>query len=127
MENIVAILVLGGILLLRYVARSLSVGKSNEKGPVLGDEFPTIEVLHPGETIIVDKVEPVRYAPAAKALPKSKAQLAESAGRRPNPTVAPQPEKPEEKKEKQGKLVVLNSKSDAKRAFLYSEIFNRKY
>ena len=67
MENIVAILVLGGILLLRYVARSLSVGKSNEKGPVLGDEFPTIEVLQPGETVIVDKVEPVRYALAAKA------------------------------------------------------------
>ena len=127
MENIVAILVLGGILLLRYVARSLSVGKSNEKGPVLGDEFPTIEVLQPGETVAVDNFGPTRPAPAAKAVPKSKAQLAESAGRRPNPTVAPQPEKPEEKKEKQGKLVVLNSKSDAKRAFLYSEIFNRKY
>ena len=127
MENIVAILVLGGILLLRYVARSLSVGKANEKGPVLGDEFPTIEVLQPGETVIVDKVEPVRYAPAAKVAPKSKAQLVESAGRRPTPTVAPQSANPEEKKEKHGKLVTLNSKSDAKRAFLYSEIFNRKY
>lgn len=127
MENIVAILVLGGILLLRYVARSLSVGKSNEKGPVLGDEFPTIEVLQPRETVIVDKVEPVRYAPAAKAVPKSKAQLAESAGRRSTPTVAPQSAKPEEKKEKHGKFVTLNSKSEAKRAFLYSEIFNRKY
>jgi hypothetical protein len=127
MENIVAILVLGGILLLRYVARSLSVGKSNEKGPVLGDEFPAIEILQPGETVIVDKVEPVRYAPAAKAVSKSKAQLAESAGRRSTPTVAPQSAKPEEKKEKHGKLVTLNSKSEAKRAFLYSEIFNRKY
>ena len=43
------------------------------------------------------------------------------------PTAFAAEAKPEEKKEKQGKLVVLNSKSDAKRAFLYSEIFNRKY
>ena len=127
MEEIVTILVVGGFLLLKYVVRSLSVGKSNEKGPVLGDEFPAIEILQPGETVAVDNFGPTRPAPAAKAVPKSKAQSVESAGRRSTPTVAPQSAKPEEKKEKHGKLVTLNSKSEAKRAFLYSEIFNRKY
>ena len=127
MEEIVTILVVGGFLLLKYVVRSLSVGKPNEKGTVFGETFPTIEILQPGETITVDNVAPTRSAPAAKAAPKSKAQLTENAGRRSTPTVASLSAMPEEKKEKHGKLVTLNSKSEAKRAFLYSEIFNRKY
>ena len=128
-EKIVVILAIGGVLLLKYVVRSLSVGKPNENGPVLGDAFPTIEVMQPEEPVTVNRPEQMRSAmpSTAKVVSKSKSQLIGNVGRPSNPTAVPQSASSDEKKEKHGKLVALNSKSETKRAFIYSEIFNRKY
>jgi outer membrane biosynthesis protein TonB len=87
-----------------------------EQPEVLGDEFPPIE---PFEEIftVQQPVEPVQ-----KPKPKP---LKREAIHRPQAHVRPEAAPAEApKKESQ---YAIKSKSDAKRAIIYSEIFNRKY
>ena len=123
METVISLLVLGAIYLVMFVMRSLSTPQGEEGGkPVFGEGFPTIEVLQPEtETKTVATGAPTVSAPAAPVVQKDR-----MANRLSHVDSSAQPAKKEEPV-KHGRLVALNSKSDAKRAFIYSEIFNRKY
>ena len=114
---------------------------------IFGEGFPTIEVLEPEheqepepkpvfESKPEPKPEPKVEIPRPLAVPKVYTM--------PKPQVKPAPAVERvamavpqtsvqvhsfetEEPVKHMRLVALNSKSDAKRAFIYSEIFNRKY
>ncbi len=125
MGSIVSILVVGAIYLVVYVVKSLGTAPGNDGGKPFGESFPTIEILEP---------EKAGHAPA----PASAVAAPKRPARKPGPQrhsvqgpvqvaapSAPKKENPEPGRKE--RLVKLGSKSDAKRAFLYSEIFNRKY
>lgn len=117
MVSMFIIVVSVAIYLLIYIARNFaSAPKEFEQG--FGENFPTVEILEPVLEEPV-KAEPavVQHAPAKVAVQK-----------RPDVDRSPQTRSPEVPvSAKKERLVRLDSKSEAKRAFLYSEIFNRKY
>lgn len=117
MGSLVSLLVLGAIYAITYVVKNLG-GK--EDGRSFGESFPTIEVLEPElpEATAVQQ-HPVVERHAAPA--KSRTRVNEPSLRVVAPAVK------EEKQGKRERLVKIGNKSEAKRAFLYSEIFNRKY
>lgn len=116
MSSIVSILVLGAIYSIIFVVKSLRSNPEKGNGSVFNEGFPVIEVLEP---------ETEYTSPVASAKEfKEKAECVERAPQTVEPGVA---ERETDEKAGDGRLVKLNSKSDAKRAFLYSEIFNRKY
>lgn len=125
METIISLLLFGAIYSIVYVAKSLS-GKpgGNGREPFFGEEFPTIEILEPEQEQPFAEPEPI-LQPVAKSLPEPPKQRRKPVDRSPQ-TSAPSATKTIGV-EKKKRLVELNSKSDAKRAFIYSEIFNRKY
>lgn len=89
-----------------------------EQPEVLGDEFPPIEPIEEIFTM-QQPVEPVQK-PKPQQRPSAHRPVTPSAASA-RPATAPA-EAP--KKESQ---YAIKSKSDAKRAIIYSEIFNRKY
>lgn len=124
METIISLLVLGAVYLISYVMKSLSASQGEEGGkPVFGEGFPTIEVLKPespaspvaSDTVAtpIRRVEPA-VTPKRVSTPLPQAENANKNLKNENCT-------------KKERLVALKSKSDAKRAFIYSEIFDRKY
>ena len=138
MGSLVSLLVLGAIYSIVYVVKNLSSSRSEGKR-VFGESFPEVEVLEPVPA-------PEFVAPAPEKTSKKRASRAKqkrpwSGGTsesipQPQPDTRPVrpvaadkrvPEKNEEEVVVEERLVRLGSKSEAKRAFLYSEIFNRKY
>ena len=117
MGSIVAILVFGAIYSIVYVVKSLASSPGEDK-QVFGESFPTVGILEPVQEE-PDGAEPavVMTAPASKT--KQKKPVVDRAPQT-KPAVLLEPEKKE-------RLVKLAGKTEAKRAFLYSEIFNRKY
>ena len=108
-----------------YVVKRLSPPQDGGK-QVFGEAFPEIEMPEP---------QPEYVAPAREAAPEGRSSKPE---RKPRGASQPQPVRPvaaeeaafDKKEEKQatGKpLVRLGNKSEAKKAFIYSEIFKRKY
>lgn len=124
METIISLLVLGAVYLISYVMKSLSASQGEEGGkPVFGEGFPTIEVLKPESS-----ASPV--APDAVATPIRRVEPAVTPKRVSTPLPQAENANKNLKNEnctKKERLVALKSKSDAKRAFIYSEIFDRKY
>ena len=125
METVISLLVLGAIYLISYVMKSLSATQGEEGGkPILGEGFPTIEVLQPEtETKATTPCVPKKTtvpAPHVEAENRTVTRLSQV-------DTKLQTLKKDETPVKHERLVALNSKSDAKRAFIYSEIFNRKY
>ena len=134
MGSLVSLLLLGAIYSIVYVVKTLRTTPEKDGGQLFGESFPTIEVLEPEqERESVFPVEPSVAEPAASpaATPKVRARhRGASAGRPSNSVQAMAQEKKDtglESVPRHGAAVKLNSKSEAKRAFLYSEIFNRKY
>ena len=152
METIVSLLVLGAIYLVSYVMKSLSASPGEEGGKsIFGEGFPTIEVLEPEQEyeheqeplpVPEPKPEPMfepqprievprpTVVPKAYSAPTPRAEYVPAIER--TTTVLSQTSVPAqametEKPARRERLVALNSKSEAKRAFIYSEIFNRKY
>lgn len=122
------------ISLLMYVMKTLRTTPEKDGGQLFGESFPTIELLEPEqEKESVFPVEPPVIQPVASpaATPKVKAPHRGASSRHPsNPVQTMAQEKRDtglESVPRHGAAVKLNSKSEAKRAFLYSEIFNRKY
>ena len=119
MESILSLLLIGAIYSVVYVVKSLRTPADKSGAPVFGEAFPTIEVLEPERT---DAPAPqpakAEYRPVT-AMPRKKSDGM--------PLHAVAPAIAEEKPEKRERLVRIGNKSEAKRAFLYSEIFNRKY
>ena len=136
MGSLVSLLVLGAIYSIVYVVKNLSSSRSEGKR-VFGESFPEVEVLEPAPEFVAPAPEKTSKKRASRA----KQKRAWSGGTsesipQPQPDTRPVrpvaadkrvPEKNEEEVVVEEHLVRLGSKSEAKRAFLYSEIFNRKY
>lgn len=136
MGSIVSLLVLGAIYSIVYVVKNL--GSSTGEGKqVFGESFPEVEVLEPAPV-------PEFVAPAPEKTSKKRSSRAKqkrvwngsASGTVPQPqprpvqpvaAEMPVPEKSEGEAAAKERLVRLHGKSEAKRAFIYSEIFNRKY
>ena len=125
MEEIIPILAISVIYFVVYVVRNLSPSRKDAAGEerTFGESFPTVEILEPAQDASGHvAVSPKRrrqasvaggYDATATSVQKEKAAA-----------VAKEPVAP---KESHTRAVPLSTKSDAKRAFIYSEIFNRKY
>ncbi|MBO7238867.1 MAG: hypothetical protein J6V23_00095 [Bacteroidaceae bacterium] len=117
MSSIVSILVLGAIYSIIFVVKSLRSNPEKGNGSVFNEGFPVIEVLEPETEYTAPVTSTKEFKEKAECVTTCAPQTVE-------PGVA---ERETDEKAGDGRLVKLNSKSDAKRAFLYSEIFNRKY
>lgn len=129
MGSLVSLLVLGAIYSIVYVVKKLAPPMDGEK-QVFGEAFPEIEMPEP---------QPEYVAPAREAAPEghpSKPERKPRGASQPQPQ--PQPVRPvaaeetafdknEEKQATGERFVRLGNKSEAKKAFIYSEIFKRKY
>lgn len=118
MEYVISVVAFVIVSSLFYVVRSL-VSRPDVKGkPVLGEAFPRIDVLEP--------------LPAKNSAPLlSKPALQPNAAEETKEVVPVQEpvaaikEKP--KSHKKPDRISLSDKSEAKKAFIYSEVFKRKY
>lgn len=116
MEEILQILIFVGAMVIAVVGQNTK----NKKKPtttspqeVLEDMFPDIETDQ--ETPIAEP----QPAPQTKPVFKRKPRMASTPPQPPQTTV-PQPQKEKQK-------ISLSNREEARRAFIYSEIFNRKY
>ena len=116
MEEIIQILIFVGAMVIAVVgqnAKNKKKPKTASPQEVLEDMFPEIEV---------DQEAPIAEPqPTSKPKPvfKRKPHMA-SISPEPIQTTVSQPPKEKEK-------ISLNNRKEARRAFIYSEIFNRKY
>jgi hypothetical protein len=125
MGSLISLLVLGAIYSIVYVVKRLSPPQDGGK-QVFGEAFPEIEMQEP---------QPEYVAPAREAVPErhpSKPERKHRGASQPQPVrpVAAEEaafDKNEEKQATEKPLVRLGNKSEAKKAFIYSEIFKRKY
>ena len=123
MESIISILIFGAVYLIVYVIKNLGSAPAKADGKrAVGENFPPIEVLEPQQEYSVPEspVSVARHVDAARQRNTGAPQKAPAA-------VSSAPEKKTEAAARKERLVKLENKADAKRAFLYSEIFNRKY
>ena len=125
MGSLVSLLVLGAIYSIVYVVKKLAPPMDGGK-QVFGEAFPEIEIPEP---------QPEYVAPARAAAPEGHPSKPE---RKPRGASQPHPVRPvaaeeaafdknEEKQAAGERFVRLGNKSEAKKAFIYSEIFKRKY
>ena len=125
MGSLISLLVLGAIYSIVYVVKRLSPPQDGEK-QVFGEAFPEIEMPEP---------QPEYVVLAREVAPEGHPSKPE---RKPRGASQPQPVRPvaagdeafdkNDGKQTAGKpLVHLGNKSEAKKAFIYSEIFKRKY
>ena len=116
MEEIIQILIFVGAMAIAVVgqnAKNKKKSKTTSPQEVLEDMFPEIEIDQ--ETAIAEP----QPAPKPKPVFKRKPRMAPVSPEPTQPTVS-QPAKEKEK-------ISLNNRKEARRAFIYSEIFNRKY
>ena len=116
MEEFIQILIFVGAMVIAVVgqnAKNKKKPKTASPQEVLEDMFPEIEVDQ--ETPIAEP----QPAPKPKPAFKRKPRMASISPEPTQPTVS-QPPKEKEK-------ISLNNRKEARRAFIYSEIFNRKY
>ena len=96
-------------------------GKDGDAGakPFIGEVFPQIEPLLPMEQGVEEK-------PVSKGFFKKSPEMAVHGAEQ--SVALPKMVQPVVKEEKNRfEKVVMKNRSDAKKAFIYSEIFNRKY
>lgn len=110
------------------VMRKLSSTEtSDNKLPrgIMGDDFPTIEPMEEDEPFVMEQPQPKNNKKAVQELfTNMSASAAKKATATTSATVAePFDDAPIAKKEH----FAIKTKSDAKKAIIYSEIFNRKY
>lgn len=124
MGSLVSLLVLGAIYSVVYVVKNLG-GKEDARP--FGESFPTIDVLEPEtgtetwtEAPAMQVVSPTRNVETQRVRKKE-------AGNAPQTIAVETPENNVPEPVREGRLVKIGNKSEAKRAFIYSEIFNRKY
>lgn len=118
MESIIAIVILGIVYSIVFTLRSAMSKNADVKArPVMQEAFPQIEILESEEPAdnVTQVVEQTRVGKAA-----SRGAISVN---RPL-AVSETSSIPFQSKEKRFRL---KGKTEAKRAFIYSEIFNRKY
>ena len=127
MGSLVSLLLFGAIYAVVYVVKNLAPSGGKD-AKVFGEAFPEIEMPEP---------QPEYVAPARDAAPEGRSSKPERK-RRGASQPQPQPVRPvaaeeaafdknEEKQATGERFVRLGNKSEAKKAFIYSEIFKRKY
>lgn len=104
---------------IRHMTPSETGGNKLPRG-VMGEAFPTIEPVEEKEPLSWSGRAPERGKTVCRLHAPCKASVAPSAA------VAPSPA-PKEAPAAQKERFAIKTKSDAKRAIIYSEIFNRKY
>ena len=117
MDEIIQILVFAGAMIVSVVIQSAK----NKKKPktvspqeVLEDMFPDLKEFQEEASVEAEPVQPVVVPPKRKPFKaKAKPEPPEQAVSAP---ASPKTDK-----------IRLNSRQEARRAFIYSEIFNRKY
>ena len=115
MEEFIQIIIFVGAMVIAVIGQNAkSKKKPMDASPqeVLEDMFPEIE-LQEDETMVAPTPAP---APVRKK-PRKKT----------TPNVMKTPVEPPQEASKQEKKISLNSREKARQAFIYSEIFNRKY
>lgn len=142
MEAVLFIVVAAFLYSMLHVVKSLASKDAGvDAKPVAGEVFPTIEVFNEEPEVVAPSIpEPKRkrglrplavpppevVAPSIPEPPKRKNGLRPSAAT--PPPVDGGDEKPEHAEQSvNGKLARLSERSEAKTAFIYSELFNRKY
>lgn len=123
MVSIVSIVVLIAVYsLIAIVKVILSKDGGVEAKPAMGEAFPEIEHLEPEETFekpsIVENIGKKSKVRDFAKLSDNRTLSFESDAEAPEPVSS--------ERRNSGK-VIMKSKSEAKRAFIYSEVFNRKY
>ena len=117
MEEIIQILIFVGAMVIAVVGKSAKDKKKPmvpSPEEVLEDMFPDIGNQHPEEA--VPQAQPVRSSSFKRTSKKKRTSFVE-------------PQQPSACKEtsKHTDKIRLNARSEARKAFIYSEIFNRKY
>lgn len=116
MDEIIQILIFAGAMIFSVIVQSAKKKKQEKPSPqeVLEEVFPELEEfpkdMPTGEQPIQKPVSPPKRKPF-------KPQI------KPEPIKPVMPSTPAKKQSK----VRLNNREEARRAFIYSEIFNRKY
>ena len=124
MGSLVSLLVLGAIYAVVYVVKNLAPSGGKD-AKVFGEEFPEVEVLEPQPEFVAPM--PGKSAEKRSSKTRQKRDGASKPVSQPQPVHPVEEGKDDKKPASEGRLVRLNNKSEAKRAFIYSEIFNRKY
>lgn len=123
MELLLTLLLVGVayvVFVIRHMTPSETGGNKLPRG-VMGEAFPTIEPVEEEESFVVEQPRPRKRKNSAPApRPVQKASVAPSAAVTQSPA-------PKEAPAAQKERFAIKTKSDAKRAIIYSEIFNRKY
>lgn len=109
--------------------KNATSGKANKPSP-LGEQFPAIEVFNEAsEEKKPQLVSKVNNVSTSENIGGIMSQLLSKNNKKEKKTAEPSAVKKEDIKEqpKQHGRYAIIGKSEAKRAFIYSEIFNRKY
>lgn len=129
MESVISIVVVIAIYSLIAIVKTLLFNSGGvEAKPIMEEAFPTVEHIEPEEQPAEEPVvsEPVVQRPfetSPKIVVKNRTE-------KPSPlqeTIHIVDEQPVKEDKHRLEKVMMKSKSDAKRAFIYSEVFNRKY
>lgn len=130
-ESIITVVVLVIVYSVSFIIKTLSKKGAVIVKPLSKEPFPTIEVLEPSEgysTIQESSAGTQQTVSAAGSRVSSAGSKQKIIARSAQRTISNVKETaPSVTKHKQGKGIAMKSLSDAKRAFIYSEIFNRKY
>lgn len=118
METIISIVVLVAIYSVVFVVKSLASKSADVKGtPFTGEVFPTIDILKPDSHAGHEPIMKENIVDHKRVSAKSRTSK-EVTVEKPNENAAQQVSR---------KGISLKFKSEAKRAFIYTEILNRKY
>lgn len=113
------LLAIGAVIyIIKVMSRLSSIAVADKALPrrgVMGEVFPTVEILEPEPVVPVQQKKKKPSAAKPKAQPKTTARTAEKAPE----TAAAAPAREND--------YAIKNKSDAKRAIIYSEIFGKKY
>ena len=115
MEEIIQILIFVGAMVIAVIGQNAK----NKKKPMTASPQEVLEDMFPEITLQEEE----------NAMPSTRQPVPERKRTSVKKQPIPPPAAPERRKEtsKQEKKISLSQKSEAKRAFIYSEIFNRKY
>ena len=115
MEEIIQILIFVGAMVIAVIGQNAK----NKKKPMTASPQEVLEDMFPEITLQEEE----------NAMPSTRQPVPERKRTSVKKQPIPPPAAPERRKEtsKQEKKISLSQKSEARRAFIYSEIFNRKY
>lgn len=127
MESLLFFVIAAFVYSMFHVVKSLSSTDADVDGkPVAGEVFPTIEIFNEEATMEAPQQPVVQQTVVRRAATVPKQRPVERVLSKISHSKA-QPQERAEEQPQATERIRLSGKSDAKRAFIYSEIFNRKY